>query len=145
MELLSNIETPLDEPIPAGSGPGTSLILEGWIFCRHRAIRLLTVELGGKRYPVANCGNARQDVLIAFQTSDAAHNRRALLSGFWATVPILPQSVEQQLSLRLLAQLDNGDVVATAPRTVRIAPAAPRSHRRSLRAPLPERPASASA
>lgn len=111
MELKYEIETPLQDPVEVGQG--LSLIIEGWAFCAQSPITGLHVLFDGRKYPVTERGNARQDVLVAHHTDDAARDIRALRSGFWTVLPILPAPRDRRVVLRLVADVANGETLVS--------------------------------
>jgi glycosyltransferase involved in cell wall biosynthesis len=142
LELKYVIETPLRDPIEVGLG--ASLILEGWAFCAESPIRRLFVLFDGKKYPVTERGNARQDVLVAYHTDDAPRDIRALRSGFWVVLPLSPAAEDRQVVVRLVAEVGSGETVVSASTTVTLK-GTPGSlgadaRLRRLHSPLPEHP-----
>ncbi len=141
--LSSLIETPLPtEKAPLEVGMGVTLLLEGWAFCTDSDMQSLWMEFEGKRHAITERGNARQDVLVAHNVEDRARDIRALCSGFWVALPVMPAPRSRAARLRLIAELANGDVVMSGTRTVCLAATAPEvmAKARGLERPLPENP-----
>ncbi|MCS6913653.1 MAG: glycosyltransferase [Myxococcales bacterium] len=93
-----------DSPSPRFEvGEGSVLLLRGWVLPpAGQRLRRLVVELGGQRQEFAPSRDLRLDVA-------RVHGPRALDSGFFLPLTVLPRWIGQRLPLRLQALLSSGE------------------------------------
>jgi hypothetical protein len=104
LTLVARLERPLPASLPVGRA--TAVFCTGICFHPHQRIERLELAVGEERWPVRASGMPRPDV--AASPEGASAPARAYRSGFWVTVPIAARERAQELSLRLIARLEDG-------------------------------------
>jgi glycosyltransferase involved in cell wall biosynthesis len=141
-ELQLSLDNPVPRKLPAGRA--TAIFCPGTCFHRHRAIDRLEIVVDGRPHRPAAFRMPRLDLFKALHpslsieengavardpNSDADPEVRCYRSGFWATIPIEPQSRPREIEVRARALLSDGQT-ASAPmgRIEVVEPTAPPSY-----------------
>ncbi len=107
-KLLCTLDIPSSRSFHVGKG--LALHLQGWAFCPGNAIRRLYVLDGTRRHEIKNHSWARPDVVHYFYPAQDPSGD-SLFSEFVTILPIEEITRPETRELRLLAELNSGQII----------------------------------
>ena len=131
--FIWEIETDLLEPVVVGNG--LAFYLKGWCYHTQHTIKRLEIITEGRHYHIKDHSSVRFDVLNE-QVASKDSIGNSLLSGFAVIIPFEAIQSPRQVSLQLVARLDNHVEVSANIGALQLLPREPKEARLSL-APNP--------
>ncbi len=113
------LDAALDVPLPSEivTGAGTALFVCGWCHAPRSRVRKLAIEVGGISRDLIAHGMPRVDVMHELGEPSAYR------SGFWGIARVAPVDAEQELPVKLHAELEDRSQTVATLASIRVRPA----------------------